>query len=164
MSTWSFAIAFVVSIAACGGKESGSAAVKVGGFTVKLPAGWKHTKDKRLGAGKEMLASTTLTAILEPMAEPLAVDPTEEATCRVYAGQLEDRGMKVAHSEVTTVPAGKACAVEASAILSSGRQRWVRERVIGVGGHGLSVQCSASDAAALAGCAALFDAITVTGA
>ena len=164
MRTWLFVLALVVSVAACGGKKSGAAAVKVGGFTVVLPAGWKDSKDQRLAAGKVMLTSAKLTAILEPMAEPLAVDPTDEATCRTYAGQLADRGMKVEHSEVTTVKAGKACAVEASAILGSGRQRWVRERVISAAGHAVSVQCSSGEVVSLDGCAALFDAIAVTGA
>ena len=149
-----------IGAAACGGKK-GAPRVTVGSFVVALPAGATQTKHEDLAAGKVMIKRDHLVVILEPMAEPLAVDPADAATCRLYGTQLTARGMTVTSAAVGAIAAGKACLVDASATLSSGRVRWSREAALRIGDHGLTAACSAAEAVLLDGCAALFDAIAI---
>ena len=157
------AILLSLAAAACGGKKSAPppATVTVGSFAVTLPAGDKEVKSDKLGPGKTMIEHGKLLVILEPMAEPLTLDPAELATCQAYADQLAGRGAQVTRTKIDALPAGKACVVDTSNVLSSGRTRIQREVAVRVGDHGMTAMCSGPTGVSLDDCATLFAGIAL---
>lgn len=148
-----------IASVACGGKKSAlppGPTLTVGSFTIALPAGDREVRHGGLPPDSAMIEHGKLHVIFEPMAEPLTVDPADLATCRAYAAQRAGRGETVAQTKVDNLPAGKACVVDSSTALSSGRTRAQREAALRVGDHGITAMCSGPGHAGLDECATVF--------